>query len=528
RLGIDGENLRSDRPSENQSEDGNPGGNTPGENGEDGEDGSTQRLQGIPADQWDGRAPSRNGQPGSGQSGEGENRQYAVMVVAGSHDPIYAADAYFGTLDPIAGFMVDRDDPLNELSYIRLIETWRNDEPSSDAGREEEEVFFLSTDSTRYLPFEPRAVQPTILNRIYHPFDFSYATLSMISKTTPNDWVRVIGINERDKALLARYLQVELRDDLAQDIKNYFDSIVNDDMGYYEKLYFILQSFETFQYNIGFSDDVSVDHIADFLFNTLNGDCTEFSNSTAVLARMAGIPSRVVTGYLATSNLQTDQHRQGLAELQSVIEPLQNYGLDEMYLVTTAHRHSWVQVYMPGYGWIDIETTSTALPPPAGSDPNSMDIIIPIIDPESVDLSRFEFPWLLVLQSLGVLIGSAIAGAYIFRYSRLIYLQKLAKGNTQKALRALFSLLLMKLAVEGYPLKPGFLTSTEYAESHPELSGFAELYTRLRYRERFSEGQKDEEFQRIRSEYNQITQTSRRSGVSGFFKRVFSLRDLRY
>ena len=389
-------------------------------------------------------------------------------------------------------------------------------------------MFFLSTESRRYLPYEPQAVQPTILNKIYHPFDFSYVSLSDISQSTPSEWSRIIGLNDRDREALATYLETELTDDIRQDVTAYFSSIVTDDQSYYERLNAILQSFSTFQYNIGFTDDVSVSHIVDFLLDTKDGDCTEFSNSTAILARMAGIPSRVVTGYLASSNLQTRMHIQGLLALQQVIEPLQQYPVENLFLVTTAHRHSWVQVYMPGYGWVDVETTATAIPPAAGFDPNSMDIVIPIIEPENVSNRSFEFPWLLALQALLVLMVAGVVGAYVFRYGRMLYLRSLASGESARSLRALYSLLLMRLAVEGYPIKSGSDTSVEYATDHPELETFAGLYTRLRYREYFTGVERAEELGKLKDEYQQIVRTARRRGLPGFVRRVFSLRDLRY
>ena len=214
--------------------------------------------------------------------------------------------------------------------------------------------------------------------------------------------------------------------------------------------------------------------------------------------------------------------------LQEAIEPLQEYPLDEMFLVTTAHRHSWVQVYMPGYGWVDIETTATAIPPAAGFDPNSMDIVIPIIEPEDVKNRGFEFPWLLALQSLLILVVAGTVGTYAFRYGRLIYLRSLASGESARALRALYTLLLMRLAVEGYRIKSTAETSVEYAQEHPELKPFSELYTRLRYRERLEGPERDEDMDKIRGEYKGILGSASRKGLPGLLRRVFSLKDLRY
>lgn len=540
--GLEGGNLQSDRRADPRDDSaGNTSGEQEGENDSGGdEEGQEPRLEGIPAEQWDSRPGQGDSQSGEGQEGEnqgegdqqgegqGESKQYAVMVVASKQDPVYAADAYFGAYDPYRGFMLSRDNPLNELTYLRLLETWNNPNPTDDSARALDETFIISSESARYIPYEPRAVRPTILNRVYHPFDFSYAAISAFTEAGETEWRRVIGLNDEDRQGLSEYLQIDLRDDVEDEVVAYYNSIVDENAGYFERLDSILKGFSSFQYNIGFTDDVSVDHIVDFLKDTRDGDCTEFSNSTAILARMAGIPTRVVTGYLASSGLQTPTHTRGLMALQQVIEPLQEYPLDDLFLVTTAHRHSWVQVYMPGYGWVDVETTATAMPPMGGFNPNEMDVVIPIIEPEDVVLRNFEFPWLLTLQTLLGLAVAAFVGTYLFRYGRLLFLKRLSRGDSAKSLKALYSLLLMRLASEGYPIKPVAETSFEYAESHPELTDFAELYTTLRYRERFGDGERRKQFDRLRGEYTSILSRSKRQGLQGVISRIFSLRDLRY
>jgi hypothetical protein len=161
-------------------------------------------------------------------------------------------------------------------------------------------------------------------------------------------------------------------------------------------------------------------------------------------------------------------------------------------------------------------------------DPNSADIVIPIIEPEDVTDRRFEFPWLLALQSLLVLVAAGTVGAYAFRYGRLLYLRAAAKGDSVRSLRSLYTLLLMRLAVEGYPIKPGSRTAAEYADEHPELKGFADLYSSLRYRERLTGGERKEELEKLRGEYRGIVKSAKRNGLPGLIRRFFSLRDLRY
>ncbi len=72
-----------------------------------------------------------------------------------------------------------------------------------------------------------------------------------------------------------------------------------------------------------------------FLFDLRKGYCDYFATAMAVLARLAGIPSRLAIGY-ATGTL--DEGAGG-------------------YVVTELQAHSWPELYFPGYGWIPFEPT---------------------------------------------------------------------------------------------------------------------------------------------------------------------------
>ena len=533
--GLEDGNLRSDRSQnergENQGSEGNGERGSEGESEDDGQSGG--RLQGIAAEQWDSQDGGGNqsqsgkgqGEPGEGQ-GEGESRQYAVMVIASEVDPVYAADAYFGDFDADRGFTFSRDEPFNELTYLRLLETWNNDSPDVDDIREPVEIFTLSTIPERVVAHEPLSIQPTILNNIYHPFDYSYTSVSGMSLSGPREWQQIRDLTEQERLELRQFLDIPLREDIIAPVTEYAEQILGESTSYFERLSAILENFSTYQYQIGFTDDVSVDHIYNFLFDTQNGDCTEFSNSAAILARLAGIPSRVVTGYLASSDLQTPTHFRGLLELQSKIEALQQFSAEDLYLVTNMHRHSWMQVYMPGLGWVDIETTSTAIPPVGGM--NEMDVVIPILQIEPAPKPGFVFPWRLALQALGILLAAGLVGAYAFRYTRLLVLSYVARGQSLKSLKALYSILLSRLAAEGYAIKPDSETSKEYAENLPEIRPFADMYTKLRYKDRFGPGEQEGDWIELRTAYESIVSQAKRKGIVGFIKRIFSLRDLSY
>lgn len=71
------------------------------------------------------------------------------------------------------------------------------------------------------------------------------------------------------------------------------------------------------------------------LFDRPEGYCNYFASAMAVLARAIGIPARVVSGYSS-----------GTSE-------------NGVYHIVEADAHAWVEVYFPGYGWIEFEPTAS-------------------------------------------------------------------------------------------------------------------------------------------------------------------------
>ncbi len=475
-------------------------------------------LEGIPSDQWN----------EAGLEQGAESKQYAVMVLASPAEPVYAADAYFGDFDPEAGFLFSRDEPLNELTYLRFLETWKNQDLPNERLRQSTEITYFSTLPERYLPFRPQSIEPTVLKREYNPFQYSYTAASQISRSGPRDWAAIQGLSQADRIRMGPFLQIPLSEQRRQTFSSFLEEAVGDTTGYYERIEAILKSFSSFQYDIGFDDNTSVGKMEIFLTDRRRGDCTEFSNTAAILLRLAGIPARVVTGYLASRGLQSFAHLRGLFILREAIPELKEYPFRDLYLVTTAQRHSWVQVYIPTFGWVDFESTAYALPPPPGRNPNSMNVVIPLIQGEQVERRIFRFPWLLALQFLLVLAVLTLLGIYIFRFAREIYLKTVARRQDLRGLKALYTLLLIKLAVRGFEVKRPFLTPMEYAEYHQELAGFAEIYTMLRFREALSDSERAAAWEALRGSFREILEASRRPGLLAALQRAFSLKGLYY
>lgn len=84
-------------------------------------------------------------------------------------------------------------------------------------------------------------------------------------------------------------------------------------------------------------DQNPVDH---FLFETREGFCGHYAQALAWTARAAGIPARIVTGYLGGSR-----------------NPLGDY-----WIVRQSDAHAWVEVSLPDAGWVRKDPTKALSP----------------------------------------------------------------------------------------------------------------------------------------------------------------------
>lgn len=78
-----------------------------------------------------------------------------------------------------------------------------------------------------------------------------------------------------------------------------------------------------------------------FLFDAKTGHCEYFASALAILARAAGIPTRLVNGFQ-------------MGEFNPV-------GSD--YIVRESDAHSWVEAYIPGRGWTEFDATPLDMRP---------------------------------------------------------------------------------------------------------------------------------------------------------------------
>lgn len=78
----------------------------------------------------------------------------------------------------------------------------------------------------------------------------------------------------------------------------------------------------------------------DFLFNTKRGFCQHFSSSFAVFMRSAGIPTRVVTGFVGGRYNK----------------------LGDYWILYGKDAHAWNEIWVEGRGWVRIDPTAAVAP----------------------------------------------------------------------------------------------------------------------------------------------------------------------
>jgi len=107
-----------------------------------------------------------------------------------------------------------------------------------------------------------------------------------------------------------------------------------------------------------------------FLFENRKGYCAYFAGATLFMLRALGIPSRIAAGFL------------------TVDRSSKNPG---WYWFYADQAHAWVQLYFPGYGWIDFDTTvpdqnTQQSPQPDGTPPMNVQQAIMVADGEALSV----------------------------------------------------------------------------------------------------------------------------------------------
>ncbi len=142
--------------------------------------------------------------------------------------------------------------------------------------------------------------------------------------------------NVYPKGISVPYLQLDhgisKLTELAREITKY-------DQNPYEKALSIkLYLLENYEYTRTLDKASLNSPLEDFLIEKKQGHCEYFATAMVILLREAGVPARIVNGFVGG---EWNPH-------------------GEFYLVRESDAHSWAEVYFPSYGWVIFDATPEA------------------------------------------------------------------------------------------------------------------------------------------------------------------------
>jgi transglutaminase-like putative cysteine protease len=158
-----------------------------------------------------------------------------------------------------------------------------------------------------------------------------YTVFSRVSNVTSRELDEANVVSERD---MHDYLT--LPKNTPSKVYDIARTIAGSQTTEFRKAVALQNYLRTFTYDQRVAAGNSFDTIVEFLTKTKRGYCEQFAASMAVLARALGIPSRVVIGFANGDRVGSTS------------------------VVKTKHAHAWVEIYFPGYDWVQFEPTPRA------------------------------------------------------------------------------------------------------------------------------------------------------------------------
>jgi Mlc titration factor MtfA (ptsG expression regulator)/transglutaminase-like putative cysteine protease len=178
--------------------------------------------------------------------------------------------------------------------------------------------------------------------RAFLTFDNQLVTRDPVTQTTSYDAISYTRTrSEGTIAKLARRVETRLPEDrnprsvsLAKEMR----AQVTSDQAYIDSVLALFRD-GGFEYTLT-PPLLDLNSVDDFLFNTKRGFCGHYASAFVTMMRAAGVPSRVVTGYLGGQ-----------------WNPIRQY-----LLVRQSDAHAWAEVWLDGSGWSRVDPTAVVAP----------------------------------------------------------------------------------------------------------------------------------------------------------------------
>jgi transglutaminase-like putative cysteine protease len=275
-----------------------------------------QYLEGFTFDHFDGHTwvssptfaqqdfPAGSPLPGAqGLENSGTNYMLATTDVTMVHPPVDADQYIFAPAQP-ATFTV-----ATSVYLDGMVSDWRQQRPLT-AGEHYRATSHIPTATAQNLSVIPL---PTAgQGQAQWSSDRNYNTLVTYYLQTPDDLSSQVAVTARQwtRGATNTYTAVKMLESHLNDAKQFTYSLDNPPV------------------------PENIDAVT-WLLQTHSGYCTYYATAMTMMARLLGIPARIANGF---SYGQFDPHR-------------------KVWIVDGTDAHSWVQIYFPGYGWINFDPT---------------------------------------------------------------------------------------------------------------------------------------------------------------------------
>ena len=202
----------------------------------------------------------------------------------------------------------------------------------------------LSVSGVRGVSYDPTSSSLITSHRTSDGLEYSVTSYQYLSTLDPAQ-LRAAPALKPDQSI-AHFL--ELPSSVPSSVFSLARSLTSGKRTEYDKAV-ALQSFflgPSFTYSLNPpADGYGVDALTTFLFDTRTGYCQQFAGAYAVLARAAGLPTRLAVGFAPGSSAGTGA-----------------------YQVYDRDAHTWPEVYFgPKYGWLPFEPTKSFNDPNAAT-----------------------------------------------------------------------------------------------------------------------------------------------------------------
>ena len=230
---------------------------------------------------------------------------------------------------------MEKDKSWRPTSNIYMYNTFKN-YIKINKGQNIEKTYevILEPYKGRWIPSLSNSKLITNDNTIMHnPFNQNFSSRNPIDRKKRLEFLQYKPSQELYFRLLEYYTL--LPDTVSKDLKNWAEE---NKINRTEKEYLntILQTFAdgSYYYNLS-PENLSENNYADFFLKNKEGYCEYFAGTFVLLARLANIPSRIVSGYLG-------------GDLNDI---------GDFYIFRQKDTHAWAEVWFENQGWVRIDPT---------------------------------------------------------------------------------------------------------------------------------------------------------------------------